>query len=528
MENSKGLAGEGEVLFEGKNWLAVSLEGFSQQNAARPKEHLVKELVQNSLDAVCETPRGGRVSLDIISDLGEGCVVRCSDDGVGVSDMENLRTVFWTSKHDSRFKRGRMGRGFKELLSLCGSCRVYSGKKVAVFERDEAGDEKFSVRKRTDEISGTVVEMHIAGSLSELTTLLKPYFSTFLVPSDVQFLVCGDSIPSREVEKVISGTLTTEEFSQGKWIRPRSKCDVELVRCGKGEPGLVYEMGIPICEAEWDAPYHVNVLQRVPMNPNRDATMSGYVSQIHRLCLPHIIESLSPEKARAAWVGEAAASCKNSALQKMVLSKAFGDNLARSVPDFGKFSHDADAQENSGVSILDTRQLTGGFRDLAKKHIPTSSEIVREANLTKRKRALEDGVDFSSAKKRYQNLVLKRGEAKVRNACDFYKWMADGILASIFTDKTIRCRVRVADFQGLAEATWTDQFQTLTLALDLDRIWDEPSHCENFALIVHETAHELAAHHGRSFSSAMETTAGAACSFLFRNSEKISQWEFRT
>lgn len=526
MKSCKSLASDGEVLFEGEKWLSVSLEGFSQQNAARPKEHLVKELVQNSLDAVGETGIGGRVELEIIPEEGGGCIVRCSDDGGGVDDMENLRTVFWTSKHDSRFKRGRMGRGFKELLSLCRSCRVYSGKKVAVFERDGSGNEKFAVLQRSKEVRGTDVEMHIEGSSGEFETLLTSYFRTFLVPSDVRFLVCGELVVPKKSEKVVSGVLTTEEFSLGKWTRPRGKCDVELIRCPKGETGLVYEMGIPVCEVEWDAPYHVNVLQRVPMNPNRDATMSGYVSQIHRLCLPHIIDALSPEKARAAWVGEAASKCSDKALQKTVLSKAFGDNLARSVPDFGKFSHDADAQEHSGVSILDTRQLTGGFRDLAKKHIPTSSEIVREANLVKRKRALEDGVDFSSAKKRYQQLVMKRGEAKIRHALDFYKWMADGILASIFTHKPVRCRVKLADFQGLAEATWTDQFQTLTLALDLDRIWDDPSHRENFALIVHETAHELAAHHGRSFSSAMETTAGAACSFLFLNSERISQWNF--
>ncbi len=34
------------------DWLAVSTDGFASMNAGRDPAHLVKELVQNSLDAV--------------------------------------------------------------------------------------------------------------------------------------------------------------------------------------------------------------------------------------------------------------------------------------------------------------------------------------------------------------------------------------------------------------------------------------------------------------------------------------------
>lgn len=49
------------VLSEGE-WLAVSTEGFSEQQRGQPLEHLVKELVQNAMDSVGD---GGRIDLDI-------------------------------------------------------------------------------------------------------------------------------------------------------------------------------------------------------------------------------------------------------------------------------------------------------------------------------------------------------------------------------------------------------------------------------------------------------------------------------
>ena len=42
------------------DWLAVSTEGFAGMNAGREPAHLVKELVQNALDAIDEE-RGGEL-----------------------------------------------------------------------------------------------------------------------------------------------------------------------------------------------------------------------------------------------------------------------------------------------------------------------------------------------------------------------------------------------------------------------------------------------------------------------------------
>jgi len=98
-------------------WLAVSTEGFASMNAGRDPAHLVKELVQNSLDALSGC--AGQIVLRCEPGQRRGTVtISCYDNGCGMSNLSDIRTVFYTSKTDSHLQRGRMGRGFKEMLCL--------------------------------------------------------------------------------------------------------------------------------------------------------------------------------------------------------------------------------------------------------------------------------------------------------------------------------------------------------------------------------------------------------------------------
>ena len=110
------------VVSEGE-WLAVSTEGFSEQQRGRPLAHLVKELVQNVLDSV-----GGAGQIDLtVRPMGPRTAwVRCADDGPGAADLSQLNIVFVTGKKDGVTQRGRMGRGFKELLSIATGATVRS------------------------------------------------------------------------------------------------------------------------------------------------------------------------------------------------------------------------------------------------------------------------------------------------------------------------------------------------------------------------------------------------------------------
>jgi Histidine kinase-, DNA gyrase B-, and HSP90-like ATPase len=114
------------------SWLLVSTEGFRQQQAGREPALLVKELLQNSLDAEPTT-----IDFRIEHDGAEQSVrVVCCDDGEGVEDFDKMRCVFWTSKTDSHLKRGRMGRGFKDMLVVSHRVLVESNGRAIEFSRD--------------------------------------------------------------------------------------------------------------------------------------------------------------------------------------------------------------------------------------------------------------------------------------------------------------------------------------------------------------------------------------------------------
>ena len=109
-------------------------------------------------------------------------------------------------------------------------------------------------------------------------------------------------MPSRRADYIIEGRLTTEVYNpeSHSWRKPRRKTLIELFETRDAEEPFIYEMGIPVAAAEWAVPYHANVLQRVPMNPNRDALASGYATRIHKACLPTLLAEMSDEDARKA------------------------------------------------------------------------------------------------------------------------------------------------------------------------------------------------------------------------------------
>ena len=504
------------------DWLLVSTDGFAQQNSARPREHLVKELLQNGLDSL--TGLKGRIELAFTAGSApETLLVTCRDTGCGIDDMETIRTVFWTSKQDSPLKRGRMGRGFKESLCLALHCEVVSKGMVAIFSKSPTGERLFSVEKRDDQTQGTLISMLMPWDAESTIPTLEAYFGTFLPPKDITVTVNGAEIAHKTPNHSISAALTTESFQDGRWIKPSLKTTIELVKAD-GQ-GLIYEMGIPVCPVEWDVPYHCNILQRVPQNPNRDAVMSGYCAKLHKACLPTVLKELGSEEVRAAWVGEAAAKIEDPKLQKEVLDKAFGGNLARSVPSFGKFSHDAAAEEIAGAKILDMRQLSGGFRELARIHVPTSKEVEETARRKARQDAADNTIDLSNPHDNSKAIVDKYGKAHIQNVCRFHQWLADKILASLFPDEAKTCTVKTALIASTALATWSHQHSVFTLALDYAPIWTAPLSSDNFALHIHETAHELAAHHGNSFATAMEKTAGLACNIINEHPQEMARWK---
>ncbi len=518
-----GCAATSTVISEGE-WLAVSTEGFSEQQRGRPLTHLVKELVQNALDSVGSA---GRIDLVITPTGPRTASVRCVDDGPGAEDLTQLNIVFVTGKKDGVTQRGRMGRGFKELLSIATRARVRSRDQELVFTVGDGGARRVVHQRSMEWHHGFEAALEIEHDEADKT--LDGYFQSFLFPVGVTLSVNGVAVLARPVHREVDARLTTERFAKGRWEKPALVARVHLVAMREGEVPLIYEMGIPVCEVEWSEPYHCDVQQRCPMNPNRDAVMSGYPARVHKACLPALLSEMTTERALAAWVGEAAQTA-DDAVQKAVVVKAFGEGVVRAVPATGKFDHNADAEE-LGNTVVHSAHMTGGFRKLLQQQVPTAATVAKEAMQRRAEVATEaslsrddvlaldltaDVADAPDATR----AIMRFGLETVLARMDFAQWFGEAVVECRYREFRA-VPIKVAYLENAA-ATWSLD-GTLTLSLAFDQFWDGPFERRSFELLLHELAHHEAFHHGRSFPREVQAYAGAAAEVMLARGDEAKR-----
>jgi hypothetical protein len=232
------------------DWLAVSTDGFASMNAGREPAHLVKERVQNSLDAIGDEP--GSIELTVApGTLADTVLVTCRDDGGGMPQPLEIRTVFLTTKTDSHLQRGRMVRGFKEMLCLARHAEVRSGRQAVLFIIENGRRVTRQIPLK-EPMRGTFVQMAMPWT-AEVIPRLEAYFQTLLVPAKVHLRVNGRIIQPRQAAHRMAATLPTELFEEGRRIRPGRNTATELVPIQNGEEPTVYELGIPVCPVGWNS-----------------------------------------------------------------------------------------------------------------------------------------------------------------------------------------------------------------------------------------------------------------------------------
>lgn len=512
----------------GAGWLQISTEGFASFNLSRPPGHLVKELVQNAFDAVGDA--GGTVALGYGHD-GTQFFVECRDTGLGIHDLSALRVVYLTFKTDSHLKRGRFGRGFKEILSVARSAVVASGDKVIHFSV-ENGQQTTREVVAAAPVTGAHVTMTFDWP-AETIAEFDAYFGRFLVPTGVAFQINGRTIPARSPRFSIEAQLVTEIYNANShsWQKPRRKTLVELVATREGEEPTLYEMGIPVASAEWTVPFHANILQRVPMNPNRDALASGFAKRVHTACLPTLLPELNSEQVTADWVGTAGVEAAPD-VQQEIVAKAFGENAVRSVPSMGKRDFDDDAQR-IGASVVKTSQMSGGFREMAKAHLPSAKEAVevRAASVaTEIANQRFNVTDVGDTQDPRLAWIERRGGAEhVERCLGFAVWFCQKLVSStgepmvpvtgalaLGNQPTLLGPMLLSTFV----AHWSAD-NRLTLALECDCFWQRPLGAEALAILIHEAAHARNQHHGQGFHHEVERLGGVAAEIMLRHGDEV-------
>ncbi|HSE47235.1 MAG TPA: ATP-binding protein [Gemmatimonadales bacterium] len=500
------------------DWLQISTEGFAQRQADRKPEHLLKEVIQNALDAtedIAVDADGGPPTVRIfISPTSyarrdpETMTKRTAveliveDNGPGIENPKDLRTVFSTGKTDSFMLRGRMGQGFKEILCLCLEARIYSRQHTMHFHVDKGKRvcdvEKSGTRALKAFFPGTQVVMHMPWEKKDIPRLVE-YCHRLIPPAKTRVEVNNQVVTARTVAKSIPVKIDTELFQDGRWRRREREGVIDLIAPAfPGEKPMIYEMGIPIQELDWTQDFHINVQMRVPMNPRRDAVAAGYFKDLYRQILPVLMPTLEAEELRDEWVSTAIEEAPPE-LRKEVVTQAFGETAVRAVPSMGRHDWNSDARE-MGLEPINTALLPKGLREAA-------METMRSAKDVELERREVVARSFTAAEDVTDDYPIT----------SFVAWLASQLVdmpvdVRVADDLVVRGAPAIAAWAGGGRMSLNQKYRDE---------WIDPMTERFLGILVHECAHERAAHHADQFQDEVERLAGKLALYCLRYADEV-------
>lgn len=294
----------------------VSTQGMRQLHADRHPEQLIKELVQNAFDEETTT-------CDItLKHQPNGVLITVEDDGPGFSDISHAYTLMAdTPKRLNPEKRGRFNMGDKEVISLATWATIETTGSTVRFPRQ--GGRKVSTNTR--EI-GTKVTVHMPWS-KEQSDRLKDRLPLIRPPETIRYTVNGIPVTNTPTLRVTRAILPTiVQPVPGQPMRPaRRSTEIHIAIPGLQE-GWLYEMGIPIQPI--NLPYDVDIMQKVPMPPNRDTVSEAYLKDIYTEVLAAMYQDMEKEQFADTWVRTAMESNKiTEDAVKTTIKQRYGDKV---------------------------------------------------------------------------------------------------------------------------------------------------------------------------------------------------------
>ena len=323
----------------------VSTEGMKALQSGRQPWQLAKELVSNAWD---ETTTLCEVELTSISPRKAKLIVR--DDGAGFVNINDAWTLMGhTDKRLNPNVRGRFNIGEKEIISIADQATIRTAGKIIRFPK--TGGRTTATDKNP--FKGTEIICIVAWGTKQVETTVSK-LGELLVPAGMKYIVNGKQYTWKEPKMVIDATLDTvlQDEPNEPLRTTRRKTTLEIYQA---DQGMLYEMGIPIQPIE--CPYLVNVMQKVPMPPNRDVVRDSYLQDIYTV----VLNATAPEiqDSSATWVRTAV---EDKDVQpeavKEVMKQRYGENVALWSTD----SHANEKALRAGFELVHARTLSHGER----------------------------------------------------------------------------------------------------------------------------------------------------------------------
>lgn len=284
---------------EAASVFVASPEGFRGENAGREPAMLVKELIQNAFD---ESPT--RLDVTVVPD-GEGVRLVVEDDvRGGIRDLSLVFTLWRSDKQDSPRKRGRMGRGLKEVISVSDRATITTERGSLEFLRTSDGKSEPRWARRTPaerRKRGTRVDIRVSLWAPTVIPGIEAFLRRMRPPEGTAFVVNGTLVARTEPTEIHEMTLPTVVYENGRRghraLERRGTATVELI------PALepwIYEMGIPVEAIAF--PMSIDIGQRVPLRDRRDTVPDSFRRELFAQLLVRRAETMDRQAFHDEWV----------------------------------------------------------------------------------------------------------------------------------------------------------------------------------------------------------------------------------
>jgi len=302
-----------------KKWFEVSKEGLRQLWAGKPKDFIIRELVQNAWDENIS-----KCSFTSEWQNGIAYLVMEDDSPEGFKDITHAFTLFApTYKRLVPEKRGRFNVGEKQVLAMCKEAVVSTTKGTIAFSPQGR------IHKRLKREKGSIISLTLRMKMNDYEEMLKSV-DLYLPPKGIDFRVNDNPVLYKEPYKVVEVSLPTEVRKEDGMAKTYRKTKVSI-HSAAGSEAYLYEMGLPVCKI--DCLYHVDVQQKIPMSIDRDKVTQSYLRKIFTLVLNETYKLVPEINISDSWIREAMSNkdISDEAVKAVVKSR-YGDKVVVANP----------------------------------------------------------------------------------------------------------------------------------------------------------------------------------------------------
>jgi hypothetical protein len=327
------------------NWFIVDRKGLAEIAKRRGMHFVITEPIQNAWDEATRM-----VEVVIEAQPGRPLVdLMVTDDSPnGFQDLADSYSMFRESrKLENPEQRGRFNIGEKLLLAMAKEARIISTTGSVIFDKDG----RRRSRKRVG--FGSTLTATLRMTRKEMDEALA-LVNTLIPPAGITTIINGKQLPDRKPAATGERRLETEvRGAEGGFKRTYRKTEVRIYEPLDGEEPHLYEMGIPVDKL--DCPWHVEVMQKVPLTIDRAAVGLGYRLTLEQQAAELMADQMTEEQAVEPWVATALVGMEDDEAIKHIARQRFGKKSVTFDPSDPEANKEA---LDRGYRLVHGRELT--------------------------------------------------------------------------------------------------------------------------------------------------------------------------